>query len=145
MKSLDAVIRSYEVCKKLDCKICPYNNHDFPQLGEYASANCDSENQDEDALYYLKEYKDRQNDLEKEIAYWQKQNDIVVDLVNILKAQKVNVLCKDCKYYQEDVWKNVYGVDIIVAHHLCTKWGGGCATKPDGYCFMGEKKECASD
>lgn len=134
-KSLDAVIRGFEACATLDCQICPYNKHDFPP--EYVEGNCDREYRDNDALDYLQEYKEQQNDLEKEIAYWRKQNEIVVNLVTILKAQKENILCKECEYYIEN-----YTVDpgVIVAHHVCTKWGRGCITDPDGFCHFAVKK-----
>ena len=48
--------------------------------------------------------------------------------------------CKDCKYYEADVWDNVIGVPFIVAHEICVKWGGGCKTVPEGYCHMAEKR-----
>ena len=133
-KSLDAVIRGFEACHTLDCQICPYNKHDFPP--EYVEGNCDRECRDIDALDYLQEYKERQNDLEKEIVYWRKQNEIVVNLVTILKAQKENILCKECEYYHEDHFQN----NIIVAHHVCMKWGRGCITDPDGFCHYALKR-----
>lgn len=133
-KSLDAVIRGFEVCENLDCDLCPYNKHDFPK--EYLQGNCDSEDKDNDALYYLKEYKEQQNSLEKEIAYWRKQNEVVVNLVTILKKQKEDILCKECEYYHEDYFLN----NIIVAHHVCEKWGKGCITEPEGFCHFAERK-----
>ena len=129
MKSLNAVIRSYQACNELDCDKCPY----------YSEDGCDRDSRDDDSLYLLKEYRDRQNDLEKELSYWRKQNDIVVNLVTILKAQKENILCKDCKFYDEDVWVQS-PMPLIVAHHRCRKWGNGCQTEPEGFCYMGEKK-----
>ena len=47
--------------------------------------------------------------------------------------------CRDCRYYQKNVWAEFGGVPIIAGHHLCSFWGDGCATSPDGFCFMGEK------
>jgi len=49
--------------------------------------------------------------------------------------------CKDCKYFEYDSWANVNGIPIIVAHEICSKWGNGCKTKKDGYCFMFERQE----
>ena len=46
------------------------------------------------------------------------------------------VYCKDCKFFMADVWYK----GIIGAHNGCNRWGDGCATSPDGYCFLGVKK-----
>lgn len=53
------------------------------------------------------------------------------------------VRCRECRFYEQDVIRVVQGIPIIVAHHLCKKWGQGCMTEPDGYCFMGRKMETA--
>lgn len=49
--------------------------------------------------------------------------------------------CKNCKYFEYDSLVKVDGVIFIVAHENCKKWGGGCKTREDGYCFMFEPKE----
>lgn len=49
--------------------------------------------------------------------------------------------CKNCKYFEYDSLAKVDGVTLIVAHENCIKWGGGCKTSEDGYCFMFEPKE----
>lgn len=54
------------------------------------------------------------------------------------------VRCMDCKYYKvKDHWVNFGGVQILAASDVptCYKWGDGCMTKPDGYCFMGERRD----
>ena len=51
------------------------------------------------------------------------------------------VRCKDCLHYEQDVWKEVDGVPIIVAHHICDFWNGACYVKPDGFCSFGERAE----
>ncbi len=48
--------------------------------------------------------------------------------------------CKDCKYFEYDVVANVDGIPLIVAHEMCNKWGDGCKTSEDGYCFLAERK-----
>lgn len=51
------------------------------------------------------------------------------------------IKCKHCKYYVEDVIDEVVpGVPIITGHTMCKKWGNGCMTDPNGYCFMAEKE-----
>ena len=66
-----------------------------------------------------------------------------VDAVPIIR-------CKDCKHYERDHFDAVYyptesgeaqKVPLITAHEICTKWGDGCKTAEDGYCFLGERKE----
>ena len=46
--------------------------------------------------------------------------------------------CKDCKYFEYDSVAKVDGIPLIVAHEICNKWGNGCKTKEDGYCFLYE-------
>lgn len=49
--------------------------------------------------------------------------------------------CKDCKYFEYDSVAKVDGVPLIVAHEICSKWGNGCKTSEDGYCFLFEPQE----
>ena len=46
------------------------------------------------------------------------------------------VRCKDCHFFEQDHWETVNGVPLIVAHNICTRWGRGCQTAEDGFCFM---------
>lgn len=48
--------------------------------------------------------------------------------------------CKDCKYFEYDSVAKVDGIPLIVAHEICNKWGDGCKTREDGYCFLFEPK-----
>lgn len=49
------------------------------------------------------------------------------------------VRCKDCRYFETDHWEKVNETPLIVAHEICTRWGEGCKTTKDGYCFMAER------
>ena len=49
------------------------------------------------------------------------------------------IRCRDCKHFRQEVWEKVCGVPLIVAHEICLKWGNGCKTSPDGFCFMAER------
>ena len=49
--------------------------------------------------------------------------------------------CKDCKYFEYDSVAKVDGIPLIVAHEICNKWGNGCKTREDGYCFLFEPQE----
>ena len=53
------------------------------------------------------------------------------------------VHCKNCAHYEEDVIGYANKIPIIVAHHGCKVWGGpmGSKTDPDGWCYLGKKKE----
>lgn len=51
------------------------------------------------------------------------------------------IRCRDCKHFELDHWEKANGIPLIVAHEICMKWGDGCKTSPDGFCFMAEKKE----
>jgi hypothetical protein len=71
---------------------------------------------------------------------------IITDLVNgIPSVDAVLVVrCKDCKYYEiKDLWANFGSVPILVSDvPTCHKWGDGeCKTSPDGYCFLGERRD----
>lgn len=49
--------------------------------------------------------------------------------------------CKDCRYFEYDSVAKVDGIPLIVAHEICSRWGDGCKTKEDGYCFLFEPQE----
>ena len=49
--------------------------------------------------------------------------------------------CKDCKYFEYDSVAEVHGIPLIVAHEICKRWGKGCQTREDGYCFLFEPQE----
>lgn len=60
------------------------------------------------------------------------------------------VRCKDCKHFEYDHFDAVYfptetgeaeRVPLITAHEICTRWGDGCKTDQNGFCFMAERKE----
>lgn len=49
--------------------------------------------------------------------------------------------CKECKYFERDSVVKADGAPLIVAHEICSKWGRGCKTREDGYCFLFEPQE----
>ena len=49
--------------------------------------------------------------------------------------------CKECKYFEYDSVAKVDGIPLIVAHEICNKWGNGCKTSEDGYCYLYEPQE----
>lgn len=51
------------------------------------------------------------------------------------------IRCKDCRHYETDHFENFNGIPLIVSHEICMRWGDGCMTSQDGYCFMAERKE----
>lgn len=50
------------------------------------------------------------------------------------------VRCKDCEYFLKE---KVFLIDNIpiMGHLVCEKWGGGCKTSEDGFCYLGKLKE----
>lgn len=61
--------------------------------------------------------------------------------VELLEKEPTIEHCKNCKYFEYDNVAKVDGIPLIVAHEICNKWGDGCKTKEDGYCFLFEPKE----
>ena len=47
--------------------------------------------------------------------------------------------CKDCKFFEYDFIPKAYS-PLILGHEVCKKWGNGCKTREDGYCFLFESK-----
>ena len=61
-------------------------------------------------------------------------------LPSVRVAEKVGE-CKACKYFEYDSFAKVNGIPLIVAHEICSKWGDGCKTRENGYCFLFENRE----
>ena len=49
------------------------------------------------------------------------------------------IRCKDCKYFHYDKPYVVYDIPVL-GHEVCDKWGDGCKTSENGFCFMAERK-----
>lgn len=66
----------------------------------------------------------------------------IIDVVPTVKPQEPKTgHCKDCKYFEYDSVANVDGIPLILAHEICSRWGDGCKTKENGYCFLFEPQE----
>lgn len=63
------------------------------------------------------------------------------DIKGMQSVQPKTGHCKDCKYFEYDSAVKMDSVPLIVAHEICAKWGNGCKTREDGYCFMFEPRE----
>ena len=57
----------------------------------------------------------------------------------IPSAQPEIIRCKDCRFFEYDHPYIVQGVPVL-GHLVCTKWGDGCRTAEDGFCFMAERR-----
>lgn len=69
---------------------------------------------------------------------------IVERLKNLPSADVAPVVrCKHCHFFEPDHWETVSGVPLIVAHNICTRWGKGCQTAEDGFCFMAIRSQGA--
>lgn len=62
--------------------------------------------------------------------------------MSVFKPRAVGELirCKDCKHFEYDHPYVVYGVPVL-GHLICNKWGDGCKTDENGFCFMAERRE----
>ena len=63
------------------------------------------------------------------------------ELPSVNPQEPKTVHCKDCKHFEYDSVAKVDGVPLIVAHLICKRWGDGCKTKENGYCFLYEPQE----
>lgn len=61
--------------------------------------------------------------------------------IKALEQEPKTGRCKDCKYFEYDSVAKVDGVPLIIAHEICNRWGDGCKTREDGYCFLFEPQE----
>ncbi len=66
---------------------------------------------------------------------------IINDLSPVNPQKPKTGHCKDCKYFEYDSVARVDGMLLIVAHEICSKWGDGCKTREDGYCFLFEPRK----
>lgn len=81
-----------------------------------------------------------ENDEQKPVSHFADNlRECVGDLPPVTAQQKVGH-CKDCKYFEYDSVAKVNGIPLIVAHEICKRWGDGCKTWEDGYCFLFEPK-----
>ena len=64
----------------------------------------------------------------------------VTRLLSLEQEPKVGH-CKDCKYFELDSFASVNGIPYIYSHNICKRWGNGCKTREDGYCFLFEPQE----
>ena len=69
--------------------------------------------------------------------------DTIIDVQPTVDAEPV-VRCKDCKYFLYDKLYMVEGLPLM-GNLVCEKWGNGCRTDENGYCFMGERREDADN
>lgn len=66
--------------------------------------------------------------------------DMLVDKGTVMEQEPQTRHCKDCKHFEYDSVTKVDGIPLILAHETCSRWGNGCKTKEEGYCFLFEPK-----
>ena len=63
-----------------------------------------------------------------------------VERLKELPSTKPEVIrCKDCKHFHYDKPYVVYDIPVL-GHEVCDKWGDGCKTSENGFCFMAERR-----
>ncbi len=88
------------------------------------------------------------------IKVWKKLFELVDDLPSVSPTRETvtefadrcrecgkQKRCKDCRHFEYDSVAKVDGISLIVAHEICKRWGDGCKTREDGYCFLFEPQE----
>ena len=65
----------------------------------------------------------------------------VEQAIKTLEQEPKTGHCKECKYFEYDSVAKVDGIPLIVAHEICNKWGDGCKTSEEGYCYLFEPQE----
>ena len=55
-------------------------------------------------------------------------------------AQPEIIHCKDCKFFEYDHLYVINDIPVF-GHELCNRWGEGCKTSENGWCFLAERKE----
>ena len=95
----------------------------------------------EDAIsrQVVDEIKELMTDINGDTVYAVRMSDIR-QLPSVTPQQKIGH-CKECKYFEYDSMARVDGIPLIVAHEICNKWGDGCKTNENGYCFLFEPQE----
>lgn len=83
-------------------------------------------------------------EIDKAQAVKQAYVDKMVEL-KVEETERPKGHCKDCKYFEYDSVAKVEGIPLIVAHEICKRWGDGCKTQEDGYCFLFEPQAESED
>ena len=60
-------------------------------------------------------------------------------LENLPSVEPEIIRCRDCKYFHYEKPYIVYDIPVL-GHEVCDKWGDGCKTSEDGFCFMAERR-----
>ena len=102
----------------------------------------------QDRIYCLKVSSDYYSEVCEECKFYPNCDHMTQDDMTELTIKDLEALeqepigyCKDCKFFEYDSVAKVDGIPLIVAHEICNKWGDGCKTKEDGYCFLFEESE----
>lgn len=63
------------------------------------------------------------------------------DTLDKVLSEQIKGRCFECIHFELDAMIDCDGVPLIGAHKICNKWGRGCKTDTNGYCFMFEGKK----
>ena len=63
------------------------------------------------------------------------------EAVDKVLSEQIKGRCFECIHFELDAMIDCDGVPLIGAHKICNKWGRGCKTDTNGYCFMFEGKK----
>ena len=114
----DAIIEQYEFTAKQINELQPVTPQ--PKMGKWIDGKC--------------------NKCGREALHWELTSSYYYSEYCPYCGADMRDRCKDCKYFEYDSAAKVDGIPLIVAHEICKRWGNGCKTKEDGYCFLFEPK-----
>ena len=58
----------------------------------------------------------------------------------IQKIPETIVRCKDCIFFEKDLWGVVKGKPVIVSHEVCSRFVEGTKVSPEGFCYLAERR-----
>ena len=50
------------------------------------------------------------------------------------------IICRNCAFFEQDLWGVIAGKPVIVAHEVCTRRVEPEKAKPEGFCYLAEKR-----
>ncbi len=95
MKTLDEVIKGFECCQEINCAECPYANWDNTDI-----VRCDPMDKEDDALHYLKAFRDAKDALETEKDRYAEAIEAWNRAMSVDRG--LDEWCTDCKEYDQD-------------------------------------------
>lgn len=137
----------YFKCKELDCgkEWDGHTEEDVTRLLSLDQKSCDDAISKQAVLAYIDKMPSELTADGRRMIRKRTLEEYISDTLPSITPEPKIGHCKGCKYFEYDSVAKVDGIPLIVAHEICSKWGDGCKTKEDGYCFLFEPQEGANE